>query len=94
MNLIPIAVRDIYFGRTSLYTSGSSTDTIDIDLEAKTELSKEERHIREVEDVLNVFGDVYCNKHLLYGVVEMIIMRIIPELGEKGVQELLDERLN
>ncbi|TGO67529.1 hypothetical protein BOTNAR_0040g00140 [Botryotinia narcissicola] len=94
LGLIPIAVRDIYFGRTSLYSSGSSTNTIDVDLEAKTELSKEERHIREVEDVLNVFGYVYCNKHLLYGVVEMIIMRIIPELGEKGVQELLDERLN
>ncbi|APA10502.1 hypothetical protein sscle_06g052720 [Sclerotinia sclerotiorum 1980 UF-70] len=90
LGLIPISVRDIYFGRAPLHSSDTN-----IDFEAKTaELSKEERHIREVEDVLNVFSDVYCNKHLLYGIVEIIITRLIPELGEKGVEELLDERLN
>ncbi|PVH72115.1 hypothetical protein DL98DRAFT_433794, partial [Cadophora sp. DSE1049] len=52
-----------------------------------------ERRVREVEDVLNVFDDAYCNRHLLYGVVELILVRLLPELAEKGVQELLDERL-
>jgi len=47
-----------------------------------------------VEEILNIFEDSYCNKHLLYGVVELIIVRLIPELGEKGVEELLKERLN
>jgi hypothetical protein len=47
-----------------------------------------------VERVLDVFGDSYCNKHLLYGVVELIIVRLIPEMAEKGVEELLQERLN
>jgi hypothetical protein len=53
-----------------------------------------ERRVREVEEVLNTFGDSYCNKHLLYGVVELIIVRLIPELAEKGVEELLEERLS
>ncbi|KAG0651821.1 hypothetical protein D0Z07_1312 [Hyphodiscus hymeniophilus] len=53
-----------------------------------------ERRVREVEDALDIFGDSYCNKHLLYGVVELIIVRLIPELAEKGVEELLEERLS
>lgn len=53
-----------------------------------------DRRVREVEDVLDVFGDNYCNKHLLYGVVELIIVRLIPEMAEKGVEELLQERLS
>jgi len=53
----------------------------------------EERRIREVEEVLNAFDDSYCNKHLIYGVVDLIVVRLMPELAEKGVTELLEERL-
>lgn len=53
-----------------------------------------ERRVAEVEEVLDVFGDNYCNKHLLYGVVELIIVRIIPEVADKGVEELLEDRLS
>jgi hypothetical protein len=53
-----------------------------------------ERRVKEVEEGLDIFGDSYCNKHLLYGVVDLIIVRLIPELGEKGVEELLAERLS
>jgi hypothetical protein len=53
-----------------------------------------ERRVGEVEEVLNVFSDSYCNKHLLYGIVELIIVRLIPELADKGVEELLEERLS
>jgi len=52
------------------------------------------RRTREVEEVLNMFDDSYCNKHLLYGFVELIIVRLMPELTKKGVEELLEERLN
>lgn len=54
----------------------------------------EKRRVGEVEEVLNCFGDAYCNKHFMYGVVELIIVRLIPEISEKGVEELLAERLN
>ena len=43
--------------------------------------------------MLDMFGDSYLNKHLLYGVVELIVVRLLPELGETGVEELLAERL-
>lgn len=47
-----------------------------------------------MEEVLDVFGDPYCNRHLLYGVVELAIVRLMPELAEKGVIELSEERLS
>lgn len=40
-----------------------------------------------------VLSDEYCNKHLMYGVLELILVRLMPELAEKGVVELLEERL-
>jgi hypothetical protein len=53
-----------------------------------------DRRIQEVEEVLNIFNDSYCNKHLLYGVVELILVRLMPELAENGIGLLLEERLN
>lgn len=53
-----------------------------------------ERRILEVEEGLNVFDDAYCNKHFLYGLVELVIVRLIPEMAEKGVADLLEERLS
>jgi hypothetical protein len=53
-----------------------------------------ETRIKDVEDVLNTFDDSYCNKHLLYGIVELILVRLMPELAEKGIEELLEERLS
>lgn len=53
-----------------------------------------DRRRREVEDILDVFGDAYCNRHLMYGLVELLIVRLMPELADKGVAELWAERLN
>ncbi|KUI65163.1 hypothetical protein VM1G_11340 [Cytospora mali] len=51
--------------------------------------------ITEIEtDILDVFSDPYCNKHLMYGALELILVRVMPELAEKGVVELWEERLN
>ncbi len=52
-----------------------------------------EQRVKEVEDVLNIFDDRYCNQHLMYGIVDLILVRLIPEMGEKGVEELLADRL-
>lgn len=56
--------------------------------------SKREQRRSEIEDVLDLFGDGYCNRHLMYGVVELVLVRLMPELVEKGVGELWDERLS
>lgn len=44
--------------------------------------------------ILDVFGDAYCNKHLVYAMVELILVRLLPELAEKGVLELWAERIS
>jgi hypothetical protein len=48
--------------------------------------------IGQVEEILDVFGDSYLNKHLVYNVLELVIVRLLPELGESTPSELLNER--
>lgn len=77
-------MQDVYFG--SIWRRRLKGDT-----GGHTE---KERRIRDIEgQVLDLFDDAYCNKHLLYGVVDLIIVRLVPELAEKGIWELRDERL-
>ena len=46
-----------------------------------------------IEDsVLDVFADEYCNKYLLYSIVETVLVRLFPELSEHSVAELMEER--
>ncbi len=49
--------------------------------------------IGEVEGELDAWGDVYLNKHLGYAALELVAVRVLPELGEQRVEELLKERL-
>jgi hypothetical protein len=51
--------------------------------------------LAEIEGgLLDVFDDAYCNKHLLYGILEAIFVRLVPELAETGVLGLWEERLS
>ncbi|KAF1938571.1 hypothetical protein EJ02DRAFT_457758 [Clathrospora elynae] len=50
--------------------------------------------IRQIEDNLSCLDDTYLNKHLIFQIVELIILRLFPELGERGVKELLGDRIN
>ncbi|KAI1378253.1 hypothetical protein F4677DRAFT_388788 [Hypoxylon crocopeplum] len=55
----------------------------------------ERRILSEIETgILDVFSDPYCNKHLVYGILELVLVRLMPELAEKGVIELWAERLS
>lgn len=44
------------------------------------------------EGILDVFGNSYLNKHLVYNILELVLVRLVPELGESGVADLLAER--
>ena len=46
------------------------------------------------QSILDVFSDAYCNKHLVYAALELILVRLLPELAEKGALELLAERVS
>ncbi|KAI1000475.1 hypothetical protein K3495_g7717 [Podosphaera aphanis] len=50
--------------------------------------------VEEVEQGLDIVGDVYCNKHLIYGLVELVLVRLMPELAECGIEELIEQRFN
>jgi hypothetical protein len=44
------------------------------------------------DEVLDLFADEYCNKHLLFSIVETVLVRLLPELSEHSVTELMEER--
>lgn len=46
-----------------------------------------------VERGLDVFGDRYLNKHLVFAVLECLVVRVMPELGVESVAGLLDSRI-
>lgn len=43
-------------------------------------------------DLLDPFSDAYCNKHLIYAAVELMLIKLIPELSEQSVTSLMEER--
>jgi hypothetical protein len=62
---------------------------------SRTAAEEEERILTEIEmGIVDVFGDAYCNKHLMYSIIELVLVRLMPELAEKGVVELWEERLS
>jgi hypothetical protein len=57
--------------------------------------AEDDRILSEIETgILDLFSDPYCNKHFMYGALELILVRLMPELAEKGVIELWEERLS
>ena len=49
--------------------------------------------LEQVETLLDCLDDAYLNKHLIFQIVELLVVRLVPEMGERGVQELMEERL-
>ena len=44
------------------------------------------------EEVLDLFSDSNMNKHLIYNILEMVLVTLLPELAEKTPSDLLAER--
>jgi len=53
---------------------------------------KRQVQLAHVEEVLSCLDDTYLNKHLIFQIVELIVLRLFPELGVHGVRELMEER--
>ncbi|KAI9824157.1 MAG: hypothetical protein M1819_000920 [Sarea resinae] len=49
--------------------------------------------VADVGRVLDLLGDSYANKHLVYAVLELVCVRLMPELAERGSEALLSARL-
>lgn len=55
--------------------------------------SDDEVVVNEIErDILDSLDDVYINKHLAYAILELVLVKLIPELLEQPVSDLLAER--
>ncbi|KAM0360946.1 hypothetical protein ACHAP4_003040 [Fusarium culmorum] len=81
--LLPKGVGRLYFGGR-LWRRGTK---------AEGDPSDDEDLVDEMERLLLVLDDEYCNKHLMYSILELVLARLMPELTEKGVTELWEERL-
>ncbi|KAL4922691.1 PXA domain-containing protein [Aspergillus aurantiobrunneus] len=43
-------------------------------------------------DILDLFSDEYCNKHLIYSIIETVLAKILPELSDRSIAELMEDR--
>lgn len=43
-------------------------------------------------EFLDLLADEYCNKHLVYAILERVLARLLPELTERSVGELMEDR--
>ncbi|KAL6709310.1 hypothetical protein ACN47E_001717 [Coniothyrium glycines] len=48
----------------------------------------------EIWEMLSCLDDAYMNKHFIYQIVELVVLRLIPELGSRSIEDLLEERIN
>ena len=46
-----------------------------------------------MEGELDVWSDGYLNRHLGYRMLELVVVRALPEVGVKSVEDLLRERI-
>ncbi|KAJ8112909.1 hypothetical protein OPT61_g4838 [Boeremia exigua] len=53
--------------------------------------SKVAQH-QHVEEILECLEDTYMNKHLIFQILELIVLRLAPELEQRGVRDLIEER--
>lgn len=44
------------------------------------------------KDLLDVFADEYCNKHLVYSIIEAVLAKVLPEMTERSVEGLMEDR--
>ncbi|KAH6653909.1 hypothetical protein BKA67DRAFT_264129 [Truncatella angustata] len=76
-------------------TQASGAERINQTPSSSTSDEEEDRILSEIETgILDLFSDAYCNKHLVYGMLELILVRLMPELADKGIIELWEERLH
>jgi hypothetical protein len=92
---IPDATQIIAIRRRCAETIGSAVpDAVLFRYVGVSKTEGYEKLIDEVEEMLGVLGDAYLNKHLIYNLIELLVVRLLPEMGEKGVNKLMKERVD
>jgi len=87
LSLIPRPIARTYFATRNIKNDGGDRPGSETDGDEESEEMS-----CQVEEILDVFGNAYMNKHLVYNILELVVVRLVPELGEKTTGELLAER--
>lgn len=91
LSLIPRPVARVYFSSNNTSSNRTEKQNRGGEDESEAELEQEEM-IAQLEEMLDVFGNAYMNKHLVYNMLELVLVRLVPEMAERGTGELLRER--
>lgn len=91
VTLLPDVVARMYFcpGWSSSEQQGS-VNTRDDAADSKSWRSDA---VKLASTLFDVLDDKYMNKHLVFSLTELVLVRLMPELGENSVTALLAERL-
>lgn len=75
-------------GSESVTAERMRTDKQPVDTDPETV------HLLETieKDILDVFADEYCNKHLVYSIIEAVLAKVLPEMTERSVEGLMEDR--
>mgnify|MGYP006996951851 CR=1 FL=1 len=72
----------------------TSAERLRTDDDSSAGIDREERHLLETieGDFLDLFADEYCNKHLVWSIIETVLAKVLPEMAERSVEDLLEDR--
>jgi len=78
---------------TIKHTTASAIASLVPPLVARRAFGSVDEMVAEVETELEVWDDGYLNRHLAYQVLELVLVRVLPEMGERGVRGLMEGRV-
>lgn len=55
---------------------------------------KSDAQLVYIEELLSCLDDMYLNKHLVFQIIELVVVRLVPELGVDGIHDLMEGRLS
>lgn len=95
LNLIPKPIARVYFPSSA--SARNATKDAEVDQKRGQTYSRDDAELESmiagVERILDVFSDPYLNRHLVFAVMERVVVALLPELAEgKSVAELLADR--
>lgn len=75
-------------------SEGLAAERLRTDDDPSAGIDTEELYLLETieNDFLDLFADEYCNKHLVFAIIETVLARILPEMAERSVGDLLEDR--